>query len=309
VSVAWLLVPVGLVFAYGAYASFRDRANPRRRTTGLFWGLLAFAFLAGDHVPPVAMGVVALALALIAGFGGVGRAARADDDAEARRASAARHGHALFLPALAIPVVTVIALTIANNYVVDTNLALYCLLLACVVALAGACALTRRSPRRALDASSHLLDAVGWALVLPLMLATLGVVFTEAKVGDLVAAGVAQVIPVDSALACVAAYALGMALFTIIMGNAFAAFPVITAGIGLPLLVARHGADPAAMAAIGMLSGYCGTLMTPMAANFNIVPAALLELSDPNAVIKAQVPTALVLLAANVGLMYFIVFR
>lgn len=31
-----------------------------------------------------------------------------------------------------------------------------------------------------------------------------------------------------------------------------------------------------------MLSGFCGTLMTPMAANFNIVPAALLELSDRN---------------------------
>ena len=32
--------------------------------------------------------------------------------------------------------------------------------------------------------------------------------------------------------------------------------------------------------AIGMLAGFCGTLMTPMAANFNIVPAALLELKD-----------------------------
>ena len=49
------------------------------------------------------------------------------------------------------------------------------------------------------------------------------------------------------------------------------------------------------MAAIGMFSGYCGTLMTPMAANFNIVPAALLELPDKNAVIKVQVPTALTL--------------
>ena len=38
-----------------------------------------------------------------------------------------------------------------------------------------------------------------------------------------------------------------------------------------------------------MLTGYCGTLMTPMAANFNIVPAALLELDDPYAVIRAQI--------------------
>jgi len=100
-----------------------------------------------------------------------------------------------------------------------------------------------------------------------------------------------------------------MALFTMIMGNAFAAFPVMTAGIALPLLVGLHGAEPVSLAAIGMLSGYCGTLMTPMAANFNLVPAALLELKDPYGVIRAQVPTALVLLACNVLLMYFIVFR
>jgi uncharacterized membrane protein len=57
-----------------------------------------------------------------------------------------------------------------------------------------------------------------------------------------------------------------------------------------------------------MLSGFCGTLVTPMAANFNIVPAALLELTDRNAVIKAQLPTAAILLIANTVLMYVFVF-
>ena len=65
-----------------------------------------------------------------------------------------------------------------------------------------------------------------------------------------------------------------MALFTMIMGNAFAAFPVMTAAIGVPLLIQHFGGDPAVVGAIGMLAGFCGTLMTPMAANFNIVPAA-----------------------------------
>ena len=105
------------------------------------------------------------------------------------------------------------------------------------------------------------------------------------------------------------AYALGMVLFTVIMGNAFAAFPVLTAGIGLPLLIQRHGADPAILGSLGMLTGYCGTLLTPMAANFNLVPAALLELDDPNAVIRAQVPTALPLLLVNLLLMAALVFR
>ena len=81
-------------------------------------------------------------------------------------------------------------------------------------------------------------------------------------------------------LAAVLAFGLGMALFTIIMGNAFAAFPVMTAAIGLPILIQGYGGDPAVVGAIGMLAGFCGTLMTPMAANFNIVPARLLELND-----------------------------
>lgn len=99
-----------------------------------------------------------------------------------------------------------------------------------------------------------------------------------------------------------------MALFTVVMGNGFAAFPVMTGGVGVPILLGVYHGNPAVMAAIGMMSGYCGTLLTPMAANFNLVPAALLELPDRNAVIRAQVPTALCLLLANVFLMNFLMF-
>ena len=100
-----------------------------------------------------------------------------------------------------------------------------------------------------------------------------------------------------------------MALFTMVMGNAFAAFPVMTAAIGLPIVVTQFGGDVTVVAAIGMLSGFCGTLLTPMAANFNILPVALLDLKDRNAVIKAQAPTALIMLAANILLMYSLAFR
>jgi uncharacterized membrane protein len=100
-----------------------------------------------------------------------------------------------------------------------------------------------------------------------------------------------------------------MALFTMIMGNAFAAFPVMTAGIALPLIMTRFGGNVVVMSAVGMLSGFCGTLMTPMAANYNIVPAALLELPDEYAVIRAQIPTALLLLLANTLIMYLFVYR
>lgn len=62
----------------------------------------------------------------------------------------------------------------------------------------------------------------------------------------------------------------------------------MTGGVGVPILVGMFGANPAVMAAIGMFSGYCGTPMTPMAANFNIVP------------------TALAILVANIVLLYFL---
>jgi uncharacterized membrane protein len=78
----------------------------------------------------------------------------------------------------------------------------------------------------------------------------------------------------------------------------------MAAAIGVPLLIRGYGGDPAVIGAVGMLAGFCGTLMTPMAANFNLVPAALLELKNPYAVIRAQVPTAIPLLAANIAILY-----
>lgn len=159
----------------------------------------------------------------------------------------------------------------------------------------------------------RLVSTVGWPAILPQMLASLGVVFLANGVGTQVGKLFAEHLPLDTRLAAVAAYCVGMAIFTMLMGNAFAAFPVMTAAVGLPVLVKRFGGDPATITAIGMLSGFCGTLMTPMAANFNVVPANLLELPDRkapfNAVIRTQAPTAVVVLAANVALMWWLGWR
>jgi len=137
----------------------------------------------------------------------------------------------------------------------------------------------------------------------------LGAVFALAGMGKQLGLVATDYLPLGQPFEAVAAYCIGMALFTVVMGNAFAAFPVMTAAIGLPLIVGRFHGDPVIMGAIGMLCGYCGTLVTPMAANFNIVPAALLELPDRNGVIKAQIPTAIPLLIGNIVLMYALVFR
>lgn len=313
-AVYWLL---GAYFAALAWRGWRDAGNPRRLTTGLFWALLALLLFAAERMPVRLVGVCVVALVLIAGFGGLRMGRYAESGAEEKRAEAARLRNRLFWPALLIPAIT-LALTvglkdirIGDQPLFDSanTLTLSALAVACVAALALACALVRQSPWSAVEQSRRLVDAIGWAALLPLLLATLGSVFDAAGVGQAVAGLVRMAIPVENAFLVVVAYALGMAVFTIIMGNAFAAFPVMTAGIGLPLLVQLHGADAAALAAIGMLSGYCGTLMTPMAANFNLVPAALLELKDPYGVIRAQWKTGALLLVCNILLMYVIVFR
>jgi uncharacterized membrane protein len=130
-----------------------------------------------------------------------------------------------------------------------------------------------------------------------------------AGVGKEIGALVTTYLPVDTRLAAVAVYCIGMAAFTMLMGNAFAAFPVLTGGVAIPILVGHFGGNPAVIASIGMLSGFCGTLMTPLAANFNLVPPALLEIPDRYAVIKTQIPTALLMLIVNTVLMYVLAFR
>ncbi|WP_298578097.1 DUF979 domain-containing protein [uncultured Luteimonas sp.] len=316
IDLQWIYWLVGGYLLWSALRAVRDRSNPRRLANGLFWGLVAATMLAADRMPAAVVGGIVVALACLAGFGGLGRGRCDEGTPAAREASARRLGNRLFFPALLIPLVAVLVavpladLQVGGMRVFGAQLTtLVGLGVACVVAVAAALLMTRSAPAAAIEQSRRLLDAIGWAALLPLLLATLGSVFAATGVGDAVAGLIRMLIPVENRFVVVLAYALGMAAFTMVMGNAFAAFPVMTAGIGLPLLVQMHGADAASLAAIGMLSGYCGTLLTPMAANFNLVPAALLELRDPNAVIRQQVATALPLLACNIALMYLIVFR
>ncbi len=305
----------GVFLVIIAILALRDKSNSRRFTTSLFWALFAFSFLGGKLVSSFVMGIVVLLMALIAGLGGVRLGTYQQTTDEQREASAKRFGNRLFIPALLIPVVTVIGSVLLKNakigeiFLLDQqNVTLVSLGVACLVSLVVAMSITKTKGIQPVKESRRLLDAIGWAAVLPQMLATLGALFGAAGVGTVIADLVSSAIPVDNRFLVVVAYVLGMALFTMVMGNAFAAFPVMTAGIGLPLLVQMHGGNPAVLGAIGMFSGYCGTLLTPMAANFNIVPAALLDLPDKNAVIKAQAPTALLLLGINIFLMYYLLF-
>jgi len=303
----WL---VGIVLFVIGGIIVSDRSHPKRFLAGGFWIVCGVIFLAGDRLPADVVGVLVILMAIVAGIGGVTRAKPQMRPEEARRASAVRLGNKLFMPALTIPLVTVIGTLLAPKLVfggvalIDPkNATLASFGIGCVIALIFACALTRDSVGQSVKEARRLVDALSWAVVLPQLLGMLGLVFADAGMGKAVAHLITAYVNLDYRLVAVAVYCVGMALFTVIMGNGFAAFPVMTGGVALPVLIGVFHGNPAPIAAIGMFSGYCGTLLTPMAANYNIVPAALLELPDKYGVIRAQVPTAIALLIVNIVLL------
>jgi uncharacterized membrane protein len=309
----WLM---GALAGGVAIVNVRDPSNPRRYNNAAFWGIYAVTFFGGSYLPHFASGCLVIGMVLVASIGKLGQGTRETQTPAQREASAARWGNRLFIPALTIPAVTLLGnavlkgLQINGLPVVDPKqVSIISLALGAIAGLLVGYAMLRPPPLAPLHEARRLWDSVGWAAVLPQMLATLGAIFAAAGVGEIVARVAERWLPLGSPFAAVVTYTVGMAIFTMIMGNAFAAFPVMTAGIGLPLIMTRFGGDVTIMAAVGMLSGFCGTLMTPMAANYNIVPAALLELPDEYAVIRAQIPTALVLLAVNTLIMYVFAFR
>lgn len=316
VKLEFFYLVLGAILAMVALMALTDQYNPKRYSSALFWGLYAALYLAGDAMSPAAAGLLMVVMALIAGFGGVGMGRHGERTAAERKDSARRLGHWLLVPALIIPLITMVGSTLLKNlkfgdmFLLDQkNVTLAAMGCGSLLAVAAACWLTRASPLQAMREERRLIDSLGWAVVLPHMLAVLGLLFSEAGVGKAVAQVATTYINMDTRLLAVVVFCVGMALFTVIMGNGFAAFPVMAGGVGIPVLVGVYHANPAVMAAIGMFSAYCGTLMTPMAANFNIVPAVLLDLPDKNSVIKAQVGTALPVLLANIGLLYVLMYR
>jgi uncharacterized membrane protein len=297
----------------------------RRYAAGIFWLVLVTPFAFGTQIqeavkagvqwPAQAMGLGVVALGILAARGRLTATVDTPQAQARRQALSEALRNKLFGPALVIPLLTLL-LFVASKFlpgmdkVMDPKaLTLGSLALASLFALGAALWVTHARPMESLGQGRRLLDSLGWAVLLPMVLATLGGVFAATGVGEAIARLVGYVIPVENRMACLLAFSLGMVLFTIIMGNAFAAFPVMMAGIGLPLLIQKHGADPAVLGAIGMLTGYCGTLLTPMAANFNIVPAVLLELKDQYGVIRMQAATAFWLMGVNVLLMAWLCFR
>jgi uncharacterized membrane protein len=297
---------IGLNFVYAVAGTFFAACAllglvDRRWANALFHALLAISFFLGDRIGDIGNGVLVLILVATATSGRM----RRGEPAGPTPARGPLLALALVIPAAALG--GTLAFKQMPTLIDPRQATLVALTAGVLVALLACHLLLRAAPLAGIRAGRRLLDEIGWAAVMPQLLASLGAVFALAGVGDVVGGLIGRAIPAGSLFGATLAYGLGMALFTIVMGNAFAAFPVMAAAVGIPLLVQRFGGDPAPVAAIGMLAGFCGTLLTPMAANFNIVPAALLELKDRYGVIRAQAATALPLLLFNVLLLWWVI--
>ena len=292
---------VGIILFIFAIQSFLDKEHKYRIGTGLFWLLYSVSFIFGSYLSKEINGWLVIAMAVIVLVKQLGKGNYFESAIEFKKGEAVRIGNIIFIPALLVGIITFVI-----GFFTKLG-ALVGLGIAAIIAMCAALYITKGNLNQGFHEGRRLIDAIGWTAILSQLLAALGYLFNLAGVGKIISSAVASVVPADNVFLVVVAYCIGMVIFTMIMGNAFAAFAMITSAIGIPMLVVAHGANPAAVGAIAMLAGYCGTLMTPMAANFNIVPVALLEMRDQYGVIKAQLPIALIMLVLNILLMYYFI--
>jgi len=292
---------IGLFMGITMVFTIKDTNHKTRIGTALFWGILAVIFILGNFIPSTIVGLLVIVIAILSATKQINMGTFKQLDDTFATLKAEKLGLKIFIPSLSI---AIIAMLVASFTSLPGTVAIG---IAALAALALTFIITKAKPKELLEDSNRTFQAIGSFALLPQLLASLGVLFTTAGVGDKIASIISNVIPTGNALIGVATYCIGMALFTIIMGNAFAAFAVITVGIGVPF-VYSIGGDPVICGTLALTAGYCGTLLTPMAANFNMLPAVLLEMKDKNAVIKAQAPIALMLLAVHIFLMYTLGF-
>lgn len=288
---------MGLTMIY----TLKDKNHKTRYGTAAFWGILAVIFIFGKIIPAEIVGFMIVVIAILSAFNQVNAGTLKQLDETFAKLKAEKLGGKIFLPSI---IIAVVALLIAQFTKFSGTVAIG---LSAVIALIVTFIITKPSTEEFLDDSNRMFQAVGATAILPQLLAALGTLFTVAGVGDIISNIISNIIPEGNIIFGIVAYCVGMALFTMVMGNAFAAFSVITVGIGFPFVIAQGG-DPIIASALAMTAGFCGTLLTPMAANFNVLPAALLETKDKNQVIKTQAIFALILLLIHIPLMYFLAF-
>lgn len=294
-----LYIFMGIICIYTGIKNVKDKTNPNRIGTGIFWGLLGVVLGFGNWIPSKVNGALIILLTLPAIFQKVGSGKRNSLPQEKIQEYADKMGLKLFLPALSMGVFAIIFALTDLGALVGIG----------VGVIVGVILLMLFSKENTLKVflseASDTLTILGPLSLMPILLASLGAIFEKAGVGQVVSELVSYIVPQGNVTVGIIIFALGMVLFTMVMGNAFAAITVMLVGVAQPFVL-QYGANPVVIGMIGLTAGYCGTLLTPMAANFNILPVALLDMKDRFGVIKNQILIAFCLLVFQI--IYMIAF-
>ena len=299
-NVVWLII--GLITIYAGIKNLLDKENPSRVGTAVFWCSFGIVCGFGTWLPAKVSGALVLIMCLPPIFKKVKIGKVDNPTKEHTEQQFKKIGMKIFIPAFSVAVCSLFFALFSNMS------SMVAITLGVVVAMILLIAYDSKQnkPVVFLKDSERFLEITGPLSMLPQLLGCLGGVFTAAGVGDVVAQLVEKIVPKGNVNIGIIVYAIGMVLFTMIMGNAFAAITVMTVGIGAPFVLA-YGANPVVIGMLALTCGYCGTLLTPMAANFNILPVAILNMKDRWGVIKKQVLVAIIMLVFQIC--YMIVLK
>lgn len=293
---------IGLLAIYTGVKNLLDKENKSRIPTCVFWTVLGILIGFGRFINALENGTVISGILIFimvtpAILKKVKPGKVSVPTQEQKNRLLEKNGMKVFIPALSIGVCAILFATLTD---------LGALVGVAVGVLFGVVFLMilsrENTPKVFLTDTERLLSTVGPLSILPMLLAALGAVFTAAGVGEVIAQYVQMIVPEGNVTIGIIVYCLGMVFFTIIMGNAYAAITVMTVGIGAPFVLA-YGADPTIVGMLALTTGFCGTLLTPMAANFNMVPVAMLDMKNRFGVIKNQVLVAVIMIVFQIGYM------
>lgn len=299
-NMVWVII--GLIAIYAGVKNLLDKENPSRYGTALFWCSFGVVCGFGTWLPAKISGILVIVMCLPPIFKQV-KVGKVDTPSKEHTIEQYQKvGMKIFFPAVCVGIFSLLFAFFSNlSSMVAVTLGVIVAMIILMVYNPS-----ENKPVVFLKESERFLSIMGPLCMLPQLLGCLGGVFTAAGVGDVVASLVEKIVPKGNVNIGIIVFAIGMALFTMIMGNAFAAITVITVGIGGPFVLS-YGADPVTIGMLALTCGYCGTLCTPMAANFNIVPVAILNMKDRWGVIKKQILVAIIMLVFQIC--YMIIFK
>lgn len=299
-NVVWVII--GLITIYAGIKNLLDKENPSRVGTAVFWCSFGIVCGFGSWLPAKVSGALVLIMCLPPIFKKVKIGKTDNPTKEHTEQQFKKIGMKIFVPAFSVAVCSLFFALFSN---MSSMVAITVGVIVAMVLLMAFDA-KQNKPAVFLNDSERFLGITGPLSMLPQLLGCLGGVFTAAGVGDVIAQLVEKIVPKGNVNIGIIVYAIGMVLFTMIMGNAFAAITVMTVGIGAPFVLA-YGANPVVIGMLALTCGYCGTLLTPMAANFNILPVAILNMKDRWGAIKNQVLVAIIMLVFQIC--YMIVLK